>query len=413
VEPIDENPTIRIRFGRRNQKFHRKHGDAIRVKLPANSRGKHPMRAASSLTAASTIAVVAIWLAACAGKSENGPTILAGMGTASGEVQTGSPDLWDRSFDPEGPILLPYRGPDSGGVAYRLTLEVEGERAARKTSGNERQPPIRESHTLEGNFRKLPIEGADSGGDMFLVGLNGLFYTQKQKHPPADREVEIADDRLRIMINGETTVDNRGNRVDGPLAPRMFLNRIFGVITHDPSGNPIKLSSRGAPAARQFMNEIPLLGAIAYTMISLPPDRITPGSSWTGVRIPPSRSGELGLGFTVDYSLTSFELFEGVPCALILIHARINETGVTSLTGQVFDRVQATLNGTAWVELETSLVRRVVLNDQIRASWVDSPNRVMATEHRIEHKSELVLALRDPNKKSKRWSDGTPQFDPR
>jgi hypothetical protein len=215
------------------------------------------------------------------------------------------------------------------------------------------------------------------------------------------------------MINGETSIDNRGNRGDGPLTPRMFLNRIFGVITHDPSGNPTKLSSRGAPAARQFMNEIPILGAIAYTMVSLPQDPIRPGSRWTGVRIPPSRSGELGLGLTVDYSLAGFELFEDVPCAMILFDARIREDGVTSLTGHVFDRVQATLNGTAWVELENSLVRRVVLNDRIRASWVDAHNPTMATEHRIEHTSKLVLALRDPDEKSDRWSDGTPQFDSR
>jgi hypothetical protein len=191
----------------------------------------------------------------------------------------------------------------------------------------------------------------------------------------------------------------------------MFLNRIFGVISHEPSGNPTKLSSRGTPAARQFMDEIPILGAIAYTMVSLPQDPITPGSRWTGVRIPPSRSGEIGLGLTVEYSVAGFELFEGVPCAMILIDANISENGVTSLTGHVFDKVQATLNGTAWVELKNSLVRRVVLNDQIKASWTHSRNPSMTTEHRIHHKTKLVLALRDPDEKSKRWSDGTPQFD--
>ena len=371
------------------------------------------MRAASSLTAASTIAVVAIWLAACAGKSESGPSILAEMDTTTGRVQTGTPDPRPRALDAEDPILLPYRNPGSGGVAYRLTLEIEGERAARKSSDNKQRPSVRESHALEAEFRKLPTEGADSRGDMFLVGLDGLLYTQKQNNPSTDRETELANDRLRIKINGETSIDNRGNRVIGPLAPRMFLNRIFGVITHDPSGNPIKLSSRGAPAARQFMNEIPILGAIAYAMVALPQDPITPGSRWTGVRIPPSRSGELGLGLTVDYSLAGFELFEGVPCAMILLDARISENGVTSLTGHVFDRVQATLNGTAWVELENSLVRRVVLNDQIRASWAESHNPRMTTEHRIEHTSKLVLALRDPDEKSDRWSDGTPQFDSR
>ena len=371
------------------------------------------MRAALSLTAAFTIGVIAIWLPACAGKSEHQPTILAGMDTATDDVQTRFSDPRPRAFDAEGLILLPYRGPGKGGVADRLTLEVEGERAARKSSGNRQQPPVRESQALEAEFRKLPVGGADSRSDVFLVGLDALRYTQRQQDPAANREIELADDRLRIVINGETSIDNRGNRVIGPIGPRMFLSRIFGVITHDPNGNPIKLSSRGAPAARQFMNEIPILGAIAYTMVSLPQDPIAPGSSWTGVRIPPSRSGELGLSLTVDYSLTGFESFEGVPCAMILLDARIDEHGVTSVTGHEFDRVQATLNGTAWVELENSLVRRVVLSDQIRARWSDPGDPKKTTERRIQHASKLVLALRDPAERSDKWSDKRPRFDNR
>ena len=69
----------------------------------------------------------------------------------------------------------------------------------------------------------------------------------------------------------------------------MFLNRILGVITHDSSGNPIRLSSRGAPAARQFMDETPILGAIANAihdacgvrMTELP---ITPEKILRGIR---------------------------------------------------------------------------------------------------------------------------------
>jgi hypothetical protein len=246
---------------------------------------------------------------------------------------------------------------------------------------------------------------------MFLVGLDRLLYTQKQQNPPADRIIELADDRLRIMINGETSIDNRGNRVVGPLAPRAFLNRIFGVLTLDPSGNPTKLSSRGAPAAREFMNGIPILGAIAYTMVSLPQEPITPGSRWTGVRIPPSHSGELGLSLTINYSLAGFDIFENVPCAMILLNASLNENAFMGLTGLEFDRVQASLEGTAWVELENSLVRRVVLSDQIRASWVGPGDPKTATAYEIQHKSKLELALHDPNRKSKKWSDGTPRFD--
>jgi hypothetical protein len=148
-------------------------------------------------------------------------------------------------------------------------------------------------------------------------------------------------------------------------------------------------------------------------MITLPAEPIAAGSSWSGIRIPPSRAGERGLGLTINYTLTGFEIFEGVPCALILLTARVDEKATTSVTGQAFDQVQATLDGTAWVELENSLVRRVVLNDQIRASWTDSPNSVIPTHHRIEHASKLVLALRDPDENPKHWSDGTPQFESR
>jgi hypothetical protein len=369
------------------------------------------VRAALSLTTALTIAVIAIWLLACAGNSENGPTILAGANT--GRVQTGSSDPRIEALNAENSILLPFRGPGSGGNAYRLTLEVEGERAARNPYGNKQQSPVREAHTLEAEFRMLPIEGADSKDEMFLVGLDGLLYIQKQQNPPVEREIEIGDDRLRIIVNGETSIDNRGNRVVGPLAPRAFVNRIFGVVTHDPSGNPIRLSSRGAPAARELMNTIPILATIAYTMVSLPQEPIAPGFRWTGVRIPPSRSGELGLSLTIDYTLAGFEIFEDVPCAMILLEAQINENAFSGLTGIQFDRVQATLNGTAWVELENSLVRRVVLNDQIRASWTGPGDPKTATEYRIQHTSKIELALRNSKRKSKKWSDGTPRFDSR
>ena len=148
-------------------------------------------------------------------------------------------------------------------------------------------------------------------------------------------------------------------------------------------------------------------------MVSLPQDPITPGSRWTGVRIPPSRSGELGLSLTINYTLAGFEFFDNVPCAMILLNARIRENAFTGLTGLQFSHVQATLNGTAWVELENSLVRRVVLSDQIRASWLGPGDPETATEYRIQHTSKLELALRDPKKKSKKWSDGTPRFDSR
>ncbi|MBW2494230.1 MAG: hypothetical protein JRE43_05730 [Deltaproteobacteria bacterium] len=369
------------------------------------------MRAAFRFTATFATGIIAFGFSSCAGKSENAPTILEGMDSTTESARVDALDPRSGELATKGRAHLPYRGPDPGGIAYRLTLEVDGQRAAFNSSERNQQPAVRETQALEADFRKLPVEGAGSNENVFLVGLDSLRYTQKQQNPPLDREIEIADDRLRIRLNGETSIDNRGNRVTGTLAPRIFLGRIFGVITHDPTGNPTNLSSRGAPAARQFMDGFPTLAAIAYAMITLPEEPIAAGSSWTGVRIPPSRSGELGLGLTIDYTLTGFEIFEGVPCALILLASRVDEKAVTSVTGHPFDQVQATLNGTAWVELENSLVRRVVLSDQIRASWTDSLSSVTPTQRRIEHASKLVLALRDPAENPKHWADGTPQFD--
>ncbi len=369
------------------------------------------MRVDCSLPIASSIALAAIWLSACAGDSERGSTILAGMGSDAARSELREQRA--EAPGPEGPILLPYRDPGSGGIAYRLSFEVEGERVLRRSSGSERQRSVRSLNALEAEFRKLPVEGAAAGKGAFLLGLDGLLYTQKQQNPPLDRKTEIADDRLRIEVNGETTVDNRGNRGVGPLEPRLFLNRIFGVISHDASGNPTSLSSRGAPAARRLMNEIPILGAIAYAMVSLPAEPIVPGSTWTGARVPPTRLGELGLTLSVHYSLAGFEIFEGVPCALILIDAGIDDGGIAGATGHAFDRVEATLGGTAWVELENSLVRRVALSDRIRTSWSLRDELGVLTENWFEHASKLVLLLRDPDEKPRKWSDGTPRFESR
>jgi len=366
------------------------------------------MRGRSPLS--TIIAILAAGLSACAGTSDDGPTILAGANRSTGVAQSESSEPRLGAIYDEASLLLPYRAPPSGGIAYRLTLEIEGERATR-TPYNTKQLPVREAHSLLVEFRKLPVEASDSKDNMFLVGLDGLLYTQQQQNPQAERVVELADDRLRIKVNGETTVDNRGNRVVGRLAPRAFLNRIFGVFTHDPSGNPIKLSSRGAPAVREFMDSIPILGAIAYTMVTLPQDPITPGARWIGVRIPPSRSGELGLSLTIDYTLEGFEIFENVPCALIQLNAHVEEYAFTGITGRKFDRVKATLNGTAWVELENSLVHRVLLSDQIQASWTSPGDPKTASEHRIQHTSKLELTLRDPKRRTKKWSDGTPRFE--
>ena len=95
---------------------------------------------------------------------------------------------------------------------------------------------------------------------------------------------------------------------------------------------------------------------------------------------------------------------------MILIDAERSGGGITGVTGHRFDWVQAKLHGTAWVELESSLVRRVDLSDEISARWTLSGGGA-AAEHRIEHDSKLSLTLRDGAKKQEKWADGRSHFE--
>ncbi|HXV36343.1 MAG TPA: hypothetical protein VEC18_04300 [Myxococcota bacterium] len=367
------------------------------------------MKRASRHRISLVIGVLASSWLACAGEPAGHRTVLAGATSNAGAAQAPAADPRSGAPAGDGPIELPYRDPPASGIAYRLVLEIEGESAARRSSGAP-LPLLREQRKLEAHFRELPVEANDSGRDAFLVGLDALRYTVNQDNPKTQREIELADDRLRVKENGETSLDNRGNRSKGPHAPRELLDRIFGVINHDASGNPTRLSARGTPGAREFMQQIPLLGAIAYTMVALPTTPIHSGSRWTGIRIPTSRSGELGLALDVSYSLAGIETFEGVRCAMILIDAERSGSDVTGVTGHRFDWVQAKLHGTAWVELGRSRVRRVELSDEISARWTQ-PGGGPAAEHRIEHDSKLSLTLRDGAKKPEKWADGRPHFD--
>jgi hypothetical protein len=174
------------------------------------------------LKALLAVGALALALPACAGKPESDRTVLAGIETAADGAQTRASDPRTGAFEVEGPVLLPFRNPAAGGVAYRITLEIEGERASRQPTGSQ-QPAMRENQKLEAHVRMLPVEGADSKSDVFLLGLDGLLYSVKQQNPEGNREIELADDRLRIRDNGEISLDNRGNRSQGPLTPRILL----------------------------------------------------------------------------------------------------------------------------------------------------------------------------------------------
>jgi hypothetical protein len=353
--------------------------------------------------------LIVIALIGCGGTSGGGPTILAAMA----DPPEGENRELSEKFSPKGPISLQYRVPDRAGNPYRLTLSVMGEQSNRVAKSDKEQGPMRESRELEVEYRELPLENSEMGNDTSVLRLDGLHYIQKQKNPEAQREIELADDRLRLFINGEKKTDVGGARAEGNLTPRKMLDRVFGVITHNSNGNPVRVTRKGVPAVRQYLSGLPMLTGIVYAMVPLPEEPIVPGSQWNAVRRPPNRAGELGLSLNIEYSVAGFDLLDGVPCALIKLHADERGTEVMGATGLLFDRINATLTGTAWIEIDTARPRRLVLEDTIRATWKGKDRQGTARDYRLRYETQLELELRDPKKKEKLWADGTKRFSDR
>jgi hypothetical protein len=364
--------------------------------------GRLPLRAV--LAAALLIVGSAL---ACAGDSPDGPTVLSKMDE---EVEFEEPHR--EQVAPSGPAHLPYRGPDKGGTAYRIVLEVSGEWYV-VTPGDPRdKPPLSESHLLELEYREFPTDAGDEGRQAYLLGLDAIHYKLLQQNPHALREIELGSDRLRVFRDGEEVLDLQGAQPKGDLTPQKLLGHIFGVLVHDQFGNPQALVPRGVPVVRQFLENLLVKPAIGYSRLSLPQAEITPGAQWHARRFPASRSGELGLSLDVEYSLVAYEELDGVPCAFIQLRASEDAEDVESASGLLFDRVLAKMSGSAWVELETSRVRRLVLEDEVRMA-MSRGRAPMIQKTRMRHATRMLFELRDPEVVPETWADGTTRFGKR
>jgi hypothetical protein len=207
-------------------------------------------------------------------------------------------------------------------------------------------------------------------------------------------------------------MDLRGAQPKENLTPQKLLSRIFGVLVHDEFGNPLALAPRGLPVARDFLRALPIEPAIGYSRFSLPQEEIRPGAVWHARRLPASRSGALGFMLDVEYSLAAYEELDGVPCALILLRAHEEGEDVPSASGFHFDRVLAKMSGSAWVELETSRVRRLILEDEVRVS-LSRGQEPLVQKTRMRHATRMLLELRDPDDVPDTWADGSTRFGKR
>ena len=184
-----------------------------------------------------------------------------------------------------------------------------------------------------------------------------------------------------------------------------MLSGIFGMIVHDSSGNPAAISPTGPPTARRLLADMPLWGAIAYSRFSFPADPVVRGSQWTAVRHPPGLAGELAVALDVHYTLVAFDSLDDALIAVVRLQAERRADRYQTRDSMVVDELTATLTGTAWVDVETSRVRRMVVDDRIRIS-AHSPGDSNSIVHsRIQQENRLTLEMRDPTKKPRTWAD--------
>lgn len=349
-------------------------------------------------------------LAACAGDSGPAePTVLM----AEEADEFGAPPALE---DPtEGPISIGFRPPDpDGSWAYRLVLEASGQQEMSLSTEHRERDPVDQSVLLEIEFAELPAEaapGSPGSSGAYLLRLDALHAEVLQsKRPP--REIELADDQLRILVNEKVDTDLEGAQPKEGLTPRMILHRVFGLVLHDAAGNPVSIQSRGQPRVRDFLGQFPLREGIAFSRVARPVDPIEPGHQWVAERFLPNAVGALGLKLDVHYSLTGFADVDGVPCAWIRLESNADGYDYPSEAGFTFDRVRAELKGEAWIELETSRLRRMVILDESRAAYTRGTPPGPVSTQRMRYKGRMLIELIDPDEERETWADGKERFRP-
>lgn len=255
-------------------------------------------------------------------------------------------------------------------------------------------------------------QGASEATRTLVLVLDALRFLSYTSPPGREREVELADDRLRTLSDGEVVMDLRGAQPREDLTPRSLLGRPFAMLQVDRSGELGAFMVRGTPPARRFLRPFPLAEVLRYARLAWPEEEVAPGASWTAERVPANPAAHLGLAVEIRYQLAGFEEVGGVPCAWILVGAELDETGVRSASGIVFDRAVASVKGEAWVEAGTSRVRRLVIEDDVRVAF-ERGSSPEAIEERLRYRSRTILERRDPPGDPPRWADGTERFSGR
>lgn len=309
--------------------------------------------------------------------------------------------------------LRPAKLPPEG-VPYRLILRSEGQQQMVMTTMLEEPEPSAQEINLQLDFRELPAPAGAADAESVILVMEAMHHHQiATGQPPRDGEVELANDRLRVMNQKKAGLDLRGAQPKEDLTPRVVLGKAFAILRPAVEGGRVVATIRGTPAGRRFLKPFGLHEVLRWTRVGLPDTPVQAGSTWVMPRFPTNPAGGVGLELPIHYELVGFQTVDGVPCAWIKITSELDAPDVKSAGGLSFDRVTAKVTGEAYVELGSHLLRRLVVEDDVRASW-EAGRGTATMETRIRYRTRAELSRRESDDITiERWADGSKAFDVR
>ena len=178
-------------------------------------------------------------------------------------------------FPPEGPIEIRYQAPAGEGLLYRLQLEYSGYTHVMIEGGMSESRRQNEILTLELYYRQRATSSNVEDETASILLMAAVRQEYMNSEGPNKNLIEIADDRVRMQVNEETTIDVRSER-RGQLGPNSLLGRPFATMLSDSLGNPVSIDVRGRREARPLLRLLTLQPALRYALPSFPPARSCP-----------------------------------------------------------------------------------------------------------------------------------------
>ncbi len=310
-------------------------------------------------------------------------------------------------FPPEGPHEIRYRAPTGEGTLYRLQLEYSGYSEVK--TGDLSEPRVaRESLTFELHYRQRATDSNVEDELASILSMAALRQEHLSSEGPNKTLIEIADDRVRMMVNDEAQLDVRSVR-RGALGPKAFLGRPFASMRSDQLGNPLKIDVRGRREARPLLRLLRLQPALRYALPSFPPSEVLPGATWQVRRIPATPVGNAGVVLDVEQRLIAYEELNGVQCARIQLRASLDATDYPTTLGLELDYIEAELSGELWLDIATGQPYRVVMQDDVSLEY-STGEGPSSTQSRMSFGERAILDRLDfPPPPT--WADGSKRFE--